>query len=177
MENKVIGIVAVDEKFNIGTEDGLPWRYPEDLSHFKGVTENNIVVMGSNTFKTLGYKPLPNRFNVVLTRDVDYYREQYLNENLIFINIENGVKYITNVIKPANQNVKIFIIGGKRIYTLFEEIIDVWLVTRIQRTYNLATVQYRPSPYRRSTKVWEKVKEPNIFDNIDLCLDTYIRKI
>jgi len=63
-------IVAVDQGNAIGWQDGrLPWKLPEDMKRFKSLTTGGTVVMGFNTFKSLG-RPngLPNRRNIVLTR-------------------------------------------------------------------------------------------------------------
>jgi dihydrofolate reductase len=52
----------------IGRDNGLPWRLPEDLKHFKTVTMGKPVLMGRKTYESIG-KPLPGRTNLVLTRD------------------------------------------------------------------------------------------------------------
>ena len=63
-------IVAVDENWAIGKEGDLLEKISEDLKRFKELTTNNIVVMGRVTFDSLPKKrPLPNRKNIVLTRD------------------------------------------------------------------------------------------------------------
>jgi len=55
----------------IGLENGLPWRLPRDLAHFKSLTVGHPVIMGRRTWESLG-KPLPNRTNIVLTREPDF---------------------------------------------------------------------------------------------------------
>lgn len=64
----MIGIIAATT-FNgiIGVENKLPFNYPEDMGHFRKVTTNCIVIMGKNTFYSIG-KPLPKRRNIVLTK-------------------------------------------------------------------------------------------------------------
>ncbi len=68
-------IAAISKNGVIGKENALPWYLPEDLKHFKILTTGKTVLMGRKTFesiiKQLG-KPLPNRINVVITRDVKY---------------------------------------------------------------------------------------------------------
>ena len=63
-------IVAVDNNWGIGKNNTLLFRLPQDLDHFKQTTIGNIVVMGSNTLKSLPKgKPLPDRTNIVLWPD------------------------------------------------------------------------------------------------------------
>ena len=52
----------------IGRDNGLPWRLPADLKHFKAVTMGKPVLMGRKTYESIG-RPLPGRTNLVLTRD------------------------------------------------------------------------------------------------------------
>ena len=61
-------IVACDPDGGIGYKDKLPWRKIQgDLPRFKSLTDNQIVVMGRNTWNSLPKKPLPNRTNLILT--------------------------------------------------------------------------------------------------------------
>ena len=67
-------IAAMDRHRVIGRDGDLPWRLPNDLKHFKKLTEGHIVLMGRKTWVSLG-RPLPNRDNWVLTRDPAYVAE------------------------------------------------------------------------------------------------------
>lgn len=62
-------IVAKGNNGVIGNDNKLPWHLPKDLKNFKYMTLGKTVVMGRNTFKSIG-KPLPGRTNVVLSRTV-----------------------------------------------------------------------------------------------------------
>ena len=64
----VVLIAAVGRNGAIGVRDGLPWRLPGDLRHFKAETLGKPVLMGRKTFASLG-RPLPGRFLVVVSRD------------------------------------------------------------------------------------------------------------
>jgi dihydrofolate reductase len=64
-------IAAVDSRGLIGDEAGLPWRLPADLKRFRAITWGKPIVMGSRTFGLIG-RPLPGRFNIVLSRDPHY---------------------------------------------------------------------------------------------------------
>jgi dihydrofolate reductase len=66
-------VVAVERDQGIGFEGSMPWPHlSKDLQWFKKLTSNQIVIMGSTTWKSLGCKPLPNRINVVLSRTHNY---------------------------------------------------------------------------------------------------------
>src|SRR2546430_2003640 len=64
-------IAAMDRRGLIGDATGLPWRLPRDLRRFREYTWGKPIIMGRRTFELIG-KPLPGRFNVVLSRDPDY---------------------------------------------------------------------------------------------------------
>ena len=64
-------IAAVGKNFEIGLENKLLWNIPEDLARFKMLTTNKTIIMGRKTFESIG-RALPNRKNIVLTRDTNY---------------------------------------------------------------------------------------------------------
>jgi dihydrofolate reductase len=61
-------IAAVSSNGVIGKNNELPWILPEDLKHFKEKTMGHPIIMGWNTWKSIGEKPLPGRLNVILSR-------------------------------------------------------------------------------------------------------------
>ena len=64
-------IVAMDENRVIGHEGRLPWHLPADMKYFKTVTMGKPLIMGRNTYGSIG-KPLPGRTNIVITKDANY---------------------------------------------------------------------------------------------------------
>lgn len=68
---KITLVVAVADNGVIGNKGGLPWRLSADLKHFKAATLGRAVVMGRRTFESIG-RPLPERENIVVTRDRGY---------------------------------------------------------------------------------------------------------
>ncbi|GJI87164.1 dihydrofolate reductase [Duganella hordei] len=64
-------IVAMDAQRGIGINNTLPWKLPEDLAHFKRLTTGHPIIMGRKTFDSIG-RPLPNRRNIVITRNADW---------------------------------------------------------------------------------------------------------
>jgi dihydrofolate reductase len=63
-------IVAMTKSRVIGKDNGIPWRLPEDMKHFKSTTMGHPVIMGTNTYESIG-RPLPGRRNIVLSRRKD----------------------------------------------------------------------------------------------------------
>ncbi|MGH9945801.1 MAG: dihydrofolate reductase [Pyrinomonadaceae bacterium] len=117
----IIGIVAIAKNFAIGKDGKLPWHYSADLKHFKETTTGHAVVMGSNTFRSIG-KPLPNRLNIVLSRSAQIDTA----ENLIFLRSEKEAIDVSKYLKC-----NLYVIGGSKTYAEFAPLIDAWIVTRI----------------------------------------------
>jgi dihydrofolate reductase len=108
-------IVAYDENFLIGNGDQIPWRLPEDMKHFKETTEGKSVVMGRKTWDSLPdrFKPLPNRFNAVVTR-------KKIEPPLYFDPRDpfwgNTIESCIKAAQKIAENVDVFIIGGGEVY-------------------------------------------------------------
>lgn len=109
-------IWAEDLNGGIGIDNRLPWNLPEDLKYFREKTINKVVVMGFNTFKSLDFKPLPKRNNIVLLDmsrpipNVGHY------DNLTFIDL----KQLAAIMPILSQSTaEIMVIGGKSIYEQF----------------------------------------------------------
>lgn len=117
----IIGIVALAKDLAIGKDGRLPWHYSADLKHFKQTTTGQAVVMGSNTWRSIG-KPLPNRLNVVLSRSAQIDTA----ENLLFLRSEKEALDLSKYL-----NCDLFVIGGSKTYAEFADRIDAWIVTRI----------------------------------------------
>lgn len=105
-------IACVDMNWAIGKDNKLLFRIPEDMEFFKKMTTNNVVIMGNNTFKSMGEKPLPNRINVVLTSSIK--GMMFINPELILTDVVAIEDYINSVIENTNKD--IYIIGGESIY-------------------------------------------------------------
>lgn len=113
MRKNINFIVAIDKNNGIGYNNDLLTHLPSDLKRFKELTTDNVVIMGHNTFKSLKReKGLPNRLNIVLTREV-----KTDNENVKYINDIN--KFIDNY---NFENKDIFVIGGSSIYKSFSQL-------------------------------------------------------
>lgn len=124
---KVIAIAAVSKNGVIGKGNELPWHIPEDMKFFRDSTKNQIVIMGRKTFESLG-NPLPNRENVVITRNGSWKSEKAQIRNvLVFTELKASLDYFKGL-KSQYSGKDIFIIGGAEIYTLSLDWIDeLWL--------------------------------------------------
>ena len=100
-------VAAVARNGVIGIDNRLPWRLPEDLKHFKALTTGHAVIMGRKTWESLppNFRPLPNRTNIVVTRDAAY--------------AANGatVAHSLAAAAAACGGLTGFVIGGADIYT------------------------------------------------------------
>ena len=120
----IIGIVAVSQNLAIGKDGKLPWHYSADLRFFKRTTINNAVVMGYNTWKSIG-RPLPKRLNIVLTRR---HNIEYQDGLIVLRRVDDAIvlsRYI---------NGDMFVIGGASTYRSFADVIEKWIVTEIPLT-------------------------------------------
>lgn len=120
----IIGIVAIAENYAIGKGGKLPWHYSADLQFFKKTTTGNAVVMGANTWRSIG-KSLPNRLNIVLSRSGN------IETPLEVIKLSNK-RSVVEIAKHAKGDV--FIIGGAKTYADFADVIEKWVVTEIPLT-------------------------------------------
>lgn len=100
---KIALIVATDLNGLIGRGNDLPWHLPEDLKNFKAITMGHPILMGRNTFESIG-KPLPGRTNIVITRNADFKAEGV-----------TVVHSLEEALGAANAET-IFVIGGSSIY-------------------------------------------------------------
>ena len=106
----MIALIVARSKNNvIGRNGKIPWSIPGEQKQFRELTTGNIVVMGRKTFEEIGH-PLPNRNNIVISRNA-----QYPFDNLIVVpSLNNALEYYSEG--------DIYIAGG---YNLFKEAIDI----------------------------------------------------
>lgn len=117
-------IVAVDGKYGMGYKGKLPWHFSSDLKHFKKITEGHTVVMGRKTWESIG-KPLPNRTNVVLSK-----------QNIL---LPQNVTLLKNIDEVLDLQGDIFIIGGSEIYKQFFPYATYLYITSIEYNYECDT--------------------------------------
>jgi dihydrofolate reductase len=109
-------IVAMSQNHVIGNGPNIPWSIPEDMLYFQIMTHNLPVIMGRKTHESIGMR-LPNRKNIVISRDKDYvplascFKADSI-DNAIFIAKQNRPEELNKM--PGYE--EIFIIGGGEIY-------------------------------------------------------------
>lgn len=100
-------IVAHNDNNVIGHNNSIPWRNKEDMMLFKALTTNNTVVMGRKTWDSLPKKPLPNRVNIVVSR-----------QDLQSTDEVSYVKTLQEAINHPKVKGNVYIIGGAQLYEL-----------------------------------------------------------
>lgn len=127
---KVSLIVAVSENQVIGKDNDLVWHLPDDMNYFKKTTEAHFVIMGRKNFESIPhkYRPLPNRTNVIVTRQTSYEAEGCVVVSSIVEALEKA--------KEAGDS-EPFVIGGGQIYrhALENNLIDRVYLTRVHESF------------------------------------------
>lgn len=108
-------IAAIGKKNELGKAGKLLWSLPADMKHFRDTTRGHTVIMGRKTFESIG-RPLPDRENIVVTRDLSYYQSgitivHSLEEALRFAALEQGKHF-----EEKQDETEVFIIGGGELY-------------------------------------------------------------
>ncbi len=102
-------IAAVAQNRVIGKENDLPWRLPDDMKYFMQTTSGHHVLMGRKNYDSLPdkFKPLPNRINIVVTRQNNF----IASGCTVVSSIEKGID-----LALENNETELFVIGGAQIY-------------------------------------------------------------
>ena len=140
-------IVAASENDVIGNNNKLIWHLSKDLIRFKNLTKGHHVIMGRKTFESMP-KALPNRTNVVITRN-----KNYTAENITVVDsLENALKVCKDDPQP-------FIIGGGEIYR-----IGLTYAKRIELTRVYHNFEGDTTFPQIDKNFWKEVKNINMFD-------------
>ncbi|HLC94934.1 MAG TPA: dihydrofolate reductase [Patescibacteria group bacterium] len=150
MGNPRISIISAIAKGDraIGKNNALLWHIPEDMQHFRKLTTGHTVVMGENTFKSIG-RPLPNRMNIVLSFD-----EQFNPEGCL---MARSMEEALNMARQSEAE-EIFIIGGASIYKQCIVFAERLYLTLVDGSYEADT--FFPE-YSDFTKVVSEEKMDN----------------
>ncbi|MFD2631757.1 type 3 dihydrofolate reductase [Idiomarina piscisalsi] len=119
---KISLVVAMADNRVIGEDNKMPWHLPDELQYFKKITLGKPIVMGRNTFESIG-RPLPGRKNIVLSRTSES-RETH-DGQVLWV---NGPQQAIAAAGPVEE---VMVIGGGKIYEKFLPLADRLYVTKI----------------------------------------------
>ena len=117
-------IAAMTPNRVLGYKNKLPWHIPTEFKYFKSRTIRKPIIMGRNTFESLG-EPLPIRDNIVLTRNPD-------GINCEGIKVANNIEQALSMCPITDE---VMIIGGAKIYKQFLPIATVMYISIIHKEY------------------------------------------
>ena len=156
-------IAAASTNNVIGFDNKLIWNIPKDLKRFKELTQGHSVIMGRKTFESLP-SPLPNRRNIVVTRNKDYSPEGIE----VFSSIEDAIDVCKDDLQP-------FIIGGGEIYSQTINLVDKIELTRVYKNYQ-GDAFFPDIPLDKFELASELVNYLDDDSNTKYSFLTYIRK-
>jgi len=116
-------IFAMDDNHLIGKDNGLPWHLPADLAFFKKVTTGHSIVMGRKTYDSIG-RPLPNRRNLVITRNTD-----------VSIDGCEVFNSIDSALQSAKEEDEVLVIGGANLCKQVLGQVDRLYITHIEGVF------------------------------------------
>ncbi len=115
-------IVAVAENGVIGSDNQLIWHLSDDLKNFKKITSDHCIIMGRKTFESIG-RPLPNRTNIVLSRNKNYKIEGCI----VLDSLSRALTY-----SKEKGEEEAFVIGGQAVYNAAYDIADKLYLTKVK---------------------------------------------
>jgi len=121
--SKITIIAAIDQNNVLGKDNQLIWHLPEDLMRFKRLTTGHAIIMGRKTYESLP-KALPNRHNIVITRNQNYSKEGI-----------TVCKSLEAAIECASDDEQPFVIGGGQVYEQAIELASKIELTRIHSQF------------------------------------------
>lgn len=124
VNNRVSIITAASSNYVIGKDGDLPWNLPSDLKYFKEITQGHSVIMGRKSWESIPekFRPLPNRKNIIITRNSGY------STNLDAL-VRNDLR--ATIEEQSNIDEEVFIIGGSEIYKEAFKFVSRVYLTRV----------------------------------------------
>lgn len=151
----------MDKNRVIGRKNALPWYLPADLQHFKKLTVGKPIIMGSTTFASIG-KPLPDRINIVLTRDPALVAEGYV-----------VVHSVEEALHAAQRHDEIMVIGGANVFAQFLPLANKMYLTMIDAEID-GTVyfpEWNRNEWQEISRETHEADEKNLHHYIFLTLE------
>lgn len=178
-------IAAIGKNNELGKENKLLWSLPRDMKHFREKTKGHPVIMGRKTFESIG-RPLPNRRNIIITRDLNYLRDSVdvvhsLEEALELLRTSPPSPLLDKERGARSESdergeVEIFIIGGAEIYKQTIARADKLYITHLHAEFPEADSYF---PFI-DLDLWQKTKSEKFKkdeqNNFDLEFAEYLKK-
>lgn len=127
---KICQIACMSQNRVIGKDNKLPWHIPEDLKFFKEKTLGHPIIMGRKTFESLSFKPLPRRYNLIITRNIKY---ESPKGTFVFHKIEEALQFCKE--KEALWGDEVYICGGAEIYRQTLNVSDYIYLTVVHKDF------------------------------------------
>lgn len=153
-------IVAISANYGIGKDNDLIISNKEDMKFFKSMTTGTTVIMGRKTWESMNSKPLPNRFNIIITSTPLKYDEQASKQQIFVSSIEEAIE----TSKEFFHLNEVFIIGGGQLYkeALEKDLVDVIYCNK-HFTSVPADTYFEKLDVNEWDKTSEKVSEDGLF--------------
>lgn len=155
-------IVAVAENGVIANHGSLPWHLETDGQRYLALTDGHPVIMGRKTYQAIG-EPMPNRKNIVITRDEDFSAPGI-----------TVVHTVEDAITAAGDDKEIFIIGGAEIFKLAEPMATKFYLTRVHSSPEGDTF------YNPDMSIWQEIKNErhaaDEHNDVDYSFIDYVKK-
>lgn len=130
----ISAIVAADDNWGIGRANKLLAHIPEDMKFFKNRTMNSVVIMGRKTYESLPKRPLPNRYNIVITSKINDGNVLEVKEDgVVYVNMETLKSMLPHLSKFPFD---IYIIGGGMVYKELLPYCEQVYITNIYKIYD-----------------------------------------
>ena len=149
--NKLSIEVAISENNAIGKNNQLLWHLPADLKHFRAITSGHPIIMGRKTYNSIG-RPLPNRRNIVITRQT----------NLTIPNVEL-VNSLQEAIALCDTENEVFVVGGAEIYKHALALTNRIYLTVVHQNYEADTFfpELKENEWKEIAKEYHQADEKN----------------
>lgn len=151
-------IAAMGNDRVIGKDNDIPWYLPDDVRHFKSTTSNHHVIMGRKNWESLPskFRPLPDRTNIIITRQSDYAATGAL--------MVSNLKGALDIAKWKGDR-EAFVIGGGEIYQMAIEIADRIYLTEINQTFcgQVTFPEFDKSVWHETSRVHHGIDERHPF--------------
>ena len=126
---KIIGLMACDPNGLIGQDGHLPWHYPDELEHFRALTQGQTLIMGRKTFESLPNALLSDRHYIVFSKG----KNNAADARILFV---NSIDACLQAISLLESDI-CYMIGGGQIAELFfaENLLTEFILTQIKKQY------------------------------------------